>query len=53
MGAVVTIHRPDLTKEEMESRMEQLKRAVINFHREVEHEKTKPQKKTAEETCNR
>ena len=39
MGAVVTVHRPDITPEERARRMEQLKEAVIRFHREVEHEK--------------
>ena len=52
MGAVVTVHRPNLTPEEKAWRIEQLKEAVIRFHREVEHEKNKPQKKTAEETDN-
>ena len=39
MGAVVTIHRPKLTPEERAYRMEQIKQAVIRFHREVEHGK--------------
>lgn len=41
MGAVIKIHRPNLTPEERAYRMEQLKQAVIKFHREVEHEKQK------------
>jgi hypothetical protein len=41
MGAKVIIHRPNLTAEERAYRMEQLKQAVIKFHREVEHEKKK------------
>ena len=41
MGAKVIIHRPNLTAEEREHRMEQLKQSVIKFHREVENEKQK------------
>lgn len=41
MGAKIIIHRPNLTKEEREYRMEQIKQAVIKFNREVEHEKQK------------
>jgi hypothetical protein len=48
MGAKVIIHRTSLTPEEKDYRMEQLKQSVIEFHREVEHEKTKLQKKTKE-----
>jgi hypothetical protein len=42
MNAKVIIHRPNLTNEERAYRMEQIKRAVINFHREVHtNEKTR------------
>ena len=45
MGAKVIIHRPNLSQEERAYRMEQIKQATIRFHREVEHEKTKTNKK--------
>ena len=41
MGATIIIHRPKLSNEERSYRMEQIKQAVIKFHREVEHEKQK------------
>ena len=41
MGAVVRIHRPTLTPEEREYRMEQLKEAVIKFHKEVKRNEKK------------
>lgn len=41
MNARVIIHRPNLSKEEREYRMEQIKQSVIRFHREVQrNEKT-------------
>lgn len=39
MGARVTVHRPNLTPEERERRMEQIKKALIEFHREVQKRK--------------
>ena len=41
MAAVVRIHHPTLTPEERAFRMEQLKKAVIEFHREAMQNKEK------------
>ena len=39
MKATIIIHRPDLSPEERAYRMEKIKQATINFHKEVnEHE---------------
>ena len=47
MNAKVIIHRPNLSKEEREYRLEQIKQSVINFHREVEtNEKARYDRKT-------
>lgn len=35
MNLVINVHHPDLTKEEREHRVEQIKKEVIKFHREV------------------
>ena len=35
MDAVVRVHRPTLTQEEREHRMEQLRKATIEYWREV------------------
>lgn len=35
MGAAIKIHHPNLTPEEREHRVEQIKNALIKFHREV------------------
>ena len=45
MGAVIKVHRPNLTPEERAWRIEQIKKATINFHREVMKNE---QKKNAE-----
>ena len=39
MGYVVRIHRPNITKEENKIREENIKRALIEFYKEVNKEK--------------
>ena len=41
MAGIVRIHRPDLTPEERDSRMEQIKKATIQYWREVNEEKNR------------
>ena len=41
MNLVINVHHPDLTKEEREHRVEQIKKEVIKFHREVIKENEK------------
>lgn len=36
MGCIVRVHHPDLTPEERERRIEAIKQAIIEFHREVQ-----------------
>lgn len=35
MGVVIKVHHPDLTSEERMHRVEEIKKAVIKFNREV------------------
>ena len=46
MNANIIIHRPTLTEEERAYRIEQIKRATINFYKEVLNNESK--KKTEE-----
>ena len=41
MGAIVRVHHPTLTTEEREYRMEQIKKATIEFYKEVKRNETK------------
>lgn len=34
MGCVVRVHHPNLTKEEREARVEEIKKALIEFYKE-------------------
>ena len=34
MGYVVRVHRPNLTKEEREKRVEEVKKALVEFYKE-------------------
>lgn len=36
MGVVIRVHHPNLSPEERMHRMEEIKKAVIKFHREVQ-----------------
>ena len=45
MEATIRIHRPILTKEEAEMRMEQLKAAITDILKEVHHEEKKQKNK--------
>ena len=39
MAAVVRIHRPALTQEERERKMDEVRRVTINFHKTITKEK--------------
>lgn len=49
MGCVIKVNHPNLTKEEREYRMEQLKKATISFYKEVERNKRKALEESEEE----
>lgn len=44
MAGVIRIHHPNLTKEEKESRMEQIKLATVKFYKEVQDDKKRKEK---------
>ena len=44
MGAIVRVHRPTLTAEEREYRMEQIKKATKEFYKEVRRSEKEKQK---------
>ena len=39
MGCVVRVHHPDLTKEEKKIRVEEIKKALIEFYKECNNGK--------------
>ena len=39
MAGVIKVHHPTLSKEERDIRMEQIKQATIQFHREIQDER--------------
>ena len=39
MAGVIRVHHPTLTEEERDIRMEQIKQATIQFHKEIQDER--------------